>query len=68
MGVSTPSAAAVAAATAGLAKLLHMPNAAICGVSKIVASGKSPAAETAVCDLTFSSPGADPNEHVINAP
>ena len=26
MGVSTPSAAAVAAATSGLARLLHMPN------------------------------------------
>ena len=63
MGVSTPSAAAVAAATVGLAGLLHIPNVmGSFGISIIVAAV---CAEpfTVACDVTCSGAGAAPNVH-----
>jgi hypothetical protein len=69
MGVSTPIAAAVAAATAGFAMLWHMPKGVIFTngtLSAMVAKG--------IADIvfavgsTFSTEGAIPNVHVMDAP
>lgn len=60
IGVSTPRAAAVAAATVGLARLEHIPNIiGGLGVSIMVAIGKFMPV-TVVCDVTVSGAGATP--------
>lgn len=63
MGVSAPIAAAVALATVGFARLLHIPNViGGFGISIIVANGMLP--PTAVlCEVTVSGAGAAPNVH-----
>lgn len=70
MGVSTPSAAAVADATAGFARLMHMPNGGMFTnglLSMIVAAGMFVAVTLAV-GKTFSALGAAPKLHCIIAP
>jgi hypothetical protein len=69
IGVSTPRAAAVAAATIGLAIDMHMPKGGILTMgaqSMMVAAG----APTIVLLIgsTFSVEGAMPNGHIIMAP
>jgi predicted TPR repeat methyltransferase len=70
IGVSTPSAAAVAAATVGLDGELHMPNGGILAIgllSMMVAAG-GPSASTLDCGITTSVDGATPNVHWSMAP
>ena len=65
IGVSTPSAAAVAAATVGLARLLHIPNGIMFTnglLSIIFAIGMLPTIVRLV-GSTFNVPGAMPKEH-----
>ena len=63
IGVSTPNAAAVAAATVGLAMELHIPKViGSFGISMIVAIRKF-CPITVVCDVTVSGLGATPNVH-----
>ena len=67
IGVSTPRAAAVAAATIGLANDWHMPNGGMFTIgmlSMIVAAGLL-SIRTMACGITFSVLGATPNEHII---
>jgi len=69
IGVSTPKAAAVAAATSGLDGVMHMPNGmmlTIGAASKILAAGISPA--VTVGTTTFNAEGATPNVHISTAP
>ncbi len=69
MGVSTPSAAAVAAATAGLAGDMHIPKLAIFTsgwLSMMVAAGVR--SSTLLVGNTFSVLGATPNGHINRAP
>jgi hypothetical protein len=69
MGVRTPRAAAVAAATVGLAIDMHIPNGGILTIgaqSMIVAAG-APAMVLFV-GRTLRVEGAMPNEHIIMAP
>ncbi|GHT88314.1 hypothetical protein FACS1894113_0460 [Alphaproteobacteria bacterium] len=70
IGVKTPSAAAVAAATAGLAGHEHIPKHAILSIgTKLVmlATGKLQA-RTLFKGRMLSGPGATPNEHLHTAP
>jgi hypothetical protein len=70
MGVSTPIAAAVAAATSGFEGDMHMPNGMmlVMGIlSMMLASGTSPV-KTALVGNTTSELGAIPKVHVIIAP
>ena len=70
IGVSTPSAAAVAAATVGLASEVHSPNGkmlTIGTVSVIVANGTL-LASVRLAGSTTSDDGATPNEHISSAP
>jgi len=70
MGVNTPSAAAVAAATVGLEGEEHMPNGGMLtmgALSMIVAAGVPPAS-TAFCGNTTRLLGATPKLHCIAAP
>jgi hypothetical protein len=70
IGVSTPSAAAVAAATVGLAMLEHIPNGAmltIGAMSAIAAAGR-PSMVTLLIGRTLRVVGARPKEHCNNAP
>ena len=70
MGVSTPSAAAVAAATVGLAKLLHMPKGMTLSMgllSRIWAAGKPPDITKEV-GKTARLEGAAPKLHCNSAP
>lgn len=70
IGVSTPRAAAVAAATVGLAGLEHIPNGMMFSIgtwSMIVAAGMLLESVRFVGN-TFSTDGATPNEHIIWAP
>lgn len=63
IGVSTPPALAVADATVGLERLLHIPNViGSFGISIMVATGKFPPM-TVLCDVTISDAGAAPKEH-----
>ena len=63
IGVSTPSAAAVAAATVGFARDVHIPNViGSFGISIIVPIGKF-CAITVLCDVTVSGQGIIPNAH-----
>jgi len=70
IGVSTPSAAAVAAATVGLLSVVHMPNGAMLSIgtwSMIVAAGLPPAIVNPV-GSTASTDGAAPKLHCSEAP
>jgi hypothetical protein len=69
-GVSTPSAAEVAAATCGLVGVVHMPKGMTFvkgALSMIVAAARLPAA-TPFAGNTFSVEGATPNVQVQVAP
>lgn len=69
-GVNTPRAAAVADATWGFARELHIPKPAIFTgnpVSVIVAIG-FPSAKTVIWDVTFNVPGAVPKGQISDAP
>ena len=69
-GVRTPSAAAVAAATIGLAGLVHIANGSMftIGTSSTVAAAGCVLAITRPVGSTVSADGARPNEHVSIAP
>jgi hypothetical protein len=70
IGVKTPSFAAVAAATCGLAIELHIPHGSIFAIgaaSCIVATGMPPN-RTFACEVTRSEPGAVPIVHAMEAP
>jgi hypothetical protein len=70
IGTKTPSAAAVAAATMGLAIDWHMPNGmtlAMGLLSMMLAAGGPPAI-TMLTGITMSEPGATPNVHCVMAP
>lgn len=69
MGVRTPSAAAVAAATVGFAMLVHMPKGAMFTkglLSMMLAMGI--VCKTRLAGSTISEEGATPNEHCVVAP
>jgi hypothetical protein len=69
MGVSTPRAAAVAEATAGLAMDMHMPKVGIFVMgmkSMMFAAGA--VALVLLMGSTFRAEGATPKEHIITAP
>ena len=69
IGVNTPSAAAVAAATIGLEGLVHIPKGVIFAIgtwSMMVAAGVP--VITRLSGSTFSVAGAFPNEHFSDAP
>jgi hypothetical protein len=69
MGVKAPKAAAVAAATAGLPRQLHMPKGATLATgawSMMVAAGNAPASTPA--GITFSTDGAAPKLHIRAEP
>jgi hypothetical protein len=69
-GVSTPRAAAVAAATVGFVTVVHIPQGvtdAIGVTSRIVAAGM-PAMSVVSWDVTFNVPGAVPKTHMQVAP
>jgi hypothetical protein len=70
MGVSTPMAAAVAAATVGFAMELHIPNGGILAIgllSMIFAAG-GPPAMTLLAGRTLRVLGARPKLHINTAP
>lgn len=69
-GVRTPSAAEVAAATAGLAMLVHMPNGAMLtnGLWSMMFAAGSDDAIARLVGSTDSTLGATPNEHLSIAP
>src|SRR3954451_3005684 len=70
IGVSTPSAAAVAAATLGLAGELHTPKGRMFAIgmwSMMLAAG-GPSASTLFFGSTTSADGAAPKVQVISAP
>jgi hypothetical protein len=70
IGVSTPNAAAVAAATVGFARLVHMPNGAMFTIgakSMIVAAGIFEH-DTIDVGSTVKVEGASPNGHINAAP
>jgi hypothetical protein len=69
IGVSTPSAAAVADATAGFVGVMHIPNGGmfLTGTKSIMfAAGV--VAITCFSGVTTNAEGAIPNEHIIAAP
>jgi|ERR1017187_789828 hypothetical protein len=69
MGVSTPKAAAVAEATAGLAMDMHMPNVGMFVIgmeSAMLAAGV--VALVLLIGSTARAEGATPKEHIIMAP
>ena len=70
MGVSTPSAAAVAAATMGLEGVMHTPNGMMLSIgtkSMMFAAGMLPAM-VVLMGRTVIGDGAAPNVHESNAP
>jgi hypothetical protein len=69
IGVNAPSAAAVAAATIGLAIDLHMPKGRILsiGILSITVAAGMPVM-TALAGNTIKVPGASPIEHLSIAP
>src|SRR3954451_9502949 len=69
IGVSTPSAAAVAAATIGLASDRHIPNGRMLtiGAESVIAANGRPPATIRFVGSTFNVPGAAPNEHCVIA-
>jgi hypothetical protein len=71
MGVKTPSFAAVAAITTGLAGLLHVPNGLILAIgtkSIIVHTGGPPAMTGGPFGIGLSTLGAAPKLHMMEAP
>lgn len=69
MGVSTPKAAAVALATFGLARLLHMPKGIIFTMEMLsMIDARAWELMTLAAGRTFNTDGAAPNEQVRNAP
>ena len=70
IGVSTPSASAVAPATAGLAIDMHIPNGKMLTnglLSMMLAAGLFSIITGGPVGTTISVPGAAPNEHMIEA-
>ena len=70
MGVNTPSAAAVAAATVGFDAEVHMPKVAILtigAVCMLLAEGRA-VVSMVVLGITTKLAGATPKEHIIEAP
>jgi hypothetical protein len=65
MGVSTPSAAAVADATVGLAGLEHIPN--VGNTLSIIVAASCPHTSVFCWDVTISVAGAAPKEHMHTA-
>ena len=70
IGVNTPIAAAVAAATCGFAIDMHMPNGAMLtiGLLSMIVAAAGPPALTIPTGKTFNADGAAPNVHIICAP
>jgi len=70
IGVSTPMAAAVAAATVGLAMDIHIPNGGIftIGLLSMILPAGGPPHMTLLVGKTFSDDGAIPKVHIIIAP
>ena len=70
IGVNTPKAAAVAAATVGLAKLIHIPKGAMLtiGTASMMVAPGMPLTMTRFVGKTFKVLGAAPNAHCIMAP
>ncbi|MEY2451826.1 MAG: hypothetical protein QOD92_1400 [Acidimicrobiaceae bacterium] len=66
IGVSTPSAADVAAATVGFARLVHMPNGGmfIIGTMSLIVAAGLPSMSTRLVGSTFNVDGATPKLHV----
>src|SRR5947208_3034413 len=62
IGVSTPNAAAVAAATVGFARLVHMPNGGmfIAGTMSLIVAAGLPSMITRLVGSTFRADGATP--------
>jgi hypothetical protein len=69
-GVSTPSAAAVAAATWGLASEEHIPQPEIftLGAKSCMVATGFPSASTELCDVTLRVAGVVPKGHITMAP
>src|SRR5215467_12011483 len=70
IGVSTPSAAAVAAATVGLARDMHMANGGIfvIGAKSMIFAAGGPPALVRLTGRTLRTEGAMPKVHIIMAP
>ena len=70
IGVKTPRAAAVAAATVGFESVLHIPNVEIftIGEKSIIVAIGNPAANTGNFGGTIKDAGAIPNEQLHKAP
>ncbi len=70
IGVKTPRAAAVAAATVGLERVLHIPNVEIftIGMKSVIVATDNPAANTGNLGSTANDTGATPNEQEHKAP
>ena len=70
IGVSTPKAAEVAEATAGLARERHIANPGMFtkGLLSMMLAAGMLAAKTLFTGRTINEPGAAPNEHIIIAP
>jgi len=71
IGVNTPNAAAVAAATMGLEGVVHILNGGILaiGAKSIMVAAKGPPVMTGIpFGITIKALGATPNEQVIIAP
>lgn len=69
IGVSTPDAAAVAEATVGFAKLLHMPNGGMLAIDvwSMIVAAVSELDDVRLVGSTLSADGVVPKEHVIRA-
>src|SRR6056300_112786 len=70
IGVNTPIAAAVAAATCGFDIDIHIPNGAMLtiGLLSMIVAAAGPPAFTMPTGNTFNADGAAPNVHIICAP
>jgi hypothetical protein len=69
IGVSTPSAADVAAATVGFANDVHIPNGGmfVTGIMSLIVAAGLPSMNTRLTGNTFNAEGATPKLHVITA-
>jgi hypothetical protein len=65
MGVKTPSAAAVAAATVGFAGLEHIPK--VGNTLSIMVAASCPPIIVFCCEVTISVAGVAPKEHIHTA-
>ena len=70
IGVNTPNAAAVAAATAGFVIVMHIPNGFIFskGTKSLIVAIGNPEIKTLFVGSVQSTDGATPNEHLKQAP